>query len=87
METLSVIIVEVKERAEGAPKVNGILSKYGDLISARLGFHTKKHCPEFGLGGLICAILTGDDKKIKECYLELNKLRGVEVSLKIINSV
>lgn len=74
---LAVILIVIGKRAQGVPRVNEVLTEYGDLIRACSSFNVKANYPEFELGGLVHITLIGDEKEIRECHQVLGDLQGV----------
>jgi metal-responsive CopG/Arc/MetJ family transcriptional regulator len=68
--------IAVNHRIKNAAEVQNILTKYGCLISVRLGLHEAGNvCSD---SGLIILQLTGSKEEIGAFTEELNAISGVE---------
>ncbi len=75
MEHLNIMGILVDKRTESAPRVQEILTKYGDSILSRVGIHDpgeKQH-------GLITLNVRDKGERIDALAEELESLEGVEV--------
>lgn len=75
MSSLSIMSILVDKRTKSAPKVQEVLTKYGDSIVSRFGTHDpgeKEH-------GLITLNLMDKGKSIEHLTQELEHLDGVTV--------
>jgi putative iron-only hydrogenase system regulator len=75
MKKLSIMGILVDKRTEAAPKVQEVLTKYGDSILLRVGLHD----PGEEQHGLITLNVRDKSEKIGELTEELESLDGVQV--------
>ncbi len=74
--------VILDKRTDVAPDVQQILTEYGCIITARLGFHQVNNCTE---DGLIILHLRGEDEDISKLENELKDINKVKVKRMKIN--
>lgn len=82
MSNLSIMGILVDKRTKSAPKVQEVLTKYGDSIISRFGTHDpgeKEH-------GLITLNLMDKEKSVENLEHELEHLDGVTVKTVCMNS-
>lgn len=75
MSNLSIMGILVDRRTKSAPKVQEVLTKYGDSILSRTGIHDpgeKEH-------GLITLNLRDEEEQLEALAQELESLDGVTV--------
>lgn len=75
MDNLSIMGIVVDKRTKSAPKVQEVLTKYGDSILSRFGTHDpgeKEH-------GLITLNLRDNEERLEALAQELEHLEGVTV--------
>ena len=75
MDKLSIVAIRVDNRTHVAPKVQGVLTKYGESIISRFGSHDPGE-KDFGL--ITLHVLSSEDA-LNELSEELSALDGVEV--------
>lgn len=76
MVCFKIMGIAVNHRIKNAAEVQNILTKYGCLISVRLGLHEAGNvCSD---SGLIILQLTGGSEEIAAFTEELNAISGVE---------
>lgn len=75
MKTLSIMGILVDKREKSAPKVQEVLTKYGDSILCRVGVHD----PGEEQHGLITLNVRDKSERIQELMGELQNLDGVSV--------
>jgi putative iron-only hydrogenase system regulator len=73
MSSIKVVGIQVDKRTHCAPKVQEVLTKYGDHIIARYGTHD----PAEKEKGLITLNFVGSNDALNEMKVELNSLDGV----------
>lgn len=73
--SLTIMGILVDRRTESAPKVQEILTKFGDSILSRVGIHD----PGEEDHGLITLNIRDREEKIKSLSKELESLNGVSV--------
>ncbi|KXG78055.1 hypothetical protein AN618_06740 [Fervidicola ferrireducens] len=80
----TIMAILQRDRKASAPKVQEVLTKYGDNIKVRLGIHDtdENHSSD---EGLIILQLCGSDEETGRLERELNSLEGVKAK-KIILS-
>lgn len=80
----TIMAIKIQPRNSLAPKVQEILTSFGDLIQTRLGLHGPQ-CGEEGSVGLILLNLLHDkESEIEELSDKLNKLDGVKAKILLI---
>lgn len=72
----TIMAVLIDKRTDAAPTVQEILTKYGCIISSRIGLHQTGECAE---EGLIILHLCGEDEKIDKLQQELTEVYRVKV--------
>ena len=76
---LGFVGIILENRKENAPKVNGILSEYSELISARMGLpYREKNC------SVITLIVNATTDEVGALTGKLGKLAGVSVKSALI---
>lgn len=76
MSCFNIMAVAVNHRVKNATEVQSVLTKYGCIISVRLGLHEAGDvCSD---SGLIILQLTGSPAEIISFTGELNSITGVE---------
>ncbi len=80
MNRLGVMAILVDKRTVAAPKVQEILTRYGDSILLRVGMHD----PGEEQHGLITLNVRDKDEKINRLSGELEELQGVTVKTLIL---
>ncbi len=75
MESLGIMGILVDKRTKSAPKVQEVLTKYGDSILSRVGIHD----PGEEENGLITLNIRDKNERIEELEKKLEELDGVEV--------
>ena len=75
MSDLSIMGILVDKRTESAPKVQEVLTKFGDSILSRVGIHD----PGEEQNGLITLNLRENYERINLLTKELESLKGVKV--------
>lgn len=75
MDNLSIMGIVVDERKQVAPKVQEVLTTYGESIIARFGTHD----PSEANFGLITLHVLTSENKLNELSEELSVLDGVNV--------
>jgi hypothetical protein len=73
-----IMAVIIDQRNNTAPQVQEVLTKYGCLISTRLGLHQVRGCSD---NGLIILHLAGSDTDIQRLEKELEGIDGVRVKM------
>ncbi len=73
--SLTIMGILVDRRTESAPKVQEILTKFGDSILSRVGIHD----PGEENHGLITLNIRDREEKIESLSKELESLKGVNV--------
>ncbi|KNY24881.1 hypothetical protein [Pseudobacteroides cellulosolvens] len=73
--SLTIMGILVDRRTESAPKVQEILTKFGDSILSRVGIHD----PGEEDHGLITLNIRDREEKIESLSKELESLKGVNV--------
>lgn len=73
--SLTIMGILVDRRTESAPKVQEILTKFGDSILSRVGIHD----PGEEDHGLITLNIRDGEEKIESLSKELESLKGVNV--------
>lgn len=80
MEKIAVLGILIENRAENAPEMQEIITKYGNIIFGRMGTPSlNKH------NGIISLHLEADDEKIQQFAGELKKLSGITVNYCYLN--
>lgn len=76
----NVILILVSNRSKSAVSVQKLLTEYGCIIKTRLGIHdgVENVCSECGL---VMIELAGSEKKAKDLYNKLAKIKGVSAKL------
>lgn len=72
----TIMAVLIDKRTDAAPGVQEILTKYGCIISTRIGMHQVNKCEE---EGLVILHLCGSDQDIAELETELKAVHRVKV--------
>jgi putative iron-only hydrogenase system regulator len=75
MKKLGIIGIIVDKRTQAAPKVQEVLTKYGDSILSRVGIHD----PGEEQNGLITLNVRDTCERIEKLEHELGSLEGVQV--------
>lgn len=76
MACYNIMAVAVNHRMKNATEVQSVLTKYGCIISVRLGLHeTGDVCAD---SGLIILQLSGTEEEIADFAKELNLIEGVK---------
>jgi hypothetical protein len=75
MKNLSILGILVDERKSTAPKVQEVLTKHGEIITARFGIHD----PGEVQNGLITLNVLSTDEELEKLSDELSLLDGVQV--------
>jgi hypothetical protein len=75
MKSLGIMGILVDKRTESAPKVQEVLTKFGDSILSRVGIHD----PGEEQNGLITLNIRDRNEKIEELEKQLIGLEGVMV--------
>jgi ribose 5-phosphate isomerase len=76
MACFNIMAVAVNHRTKNATEVQNVLTKFGCLISVRLGLHEAGNvCSD---SGLIILQLAGSQEEIASFAAELNAIPGVE---------
>ena len=75
----NIMVIIVENRDSKAPDVQEILTKFGDIINARLGLHENKLNE-----GKIILDLTDNKEKIEELSKELEGIQGIRVGLMMV---
>lgn len=75
MKSLSIVGILVDKRTQAAPRVQEILTKFGDSILSRVGVHD----PGEEQHGLITLSVRDKQEKIDALARELEALEGVQV--------
>lgn len=75
MKNLSIMGVLVDKRTKSAPRVQEVLTKYGDSILSRVGIHD----PGEEEHGLITLNVRDKAERLMELEQELESLEGVQV--------
>lgn len=81
MNTLSIMGILVDKRTKSAPRVQEILTKYGDSILSRVGIHDLEEQDN----GLITLNIRDKNEKISALSQELESLEGVQVKSVIMS--
>lgn len=76
MMVMGVMGVLLSDRREQAPRVQDVLTEYGDLILCRSGVHDPAKAR-----GLITLMVEAPEKDIDALAVELEDISGVEVSI------
>ncbi len=80
MQNFSIMAVIVDNRSKCAPKVQEILTRYGEGIISRLGIHETEQN-----NGIISLNINKGDEFVRDLTDELMQLEGVQVkTLKVI---
>lgn len=82
MKSLSIMGILVDKRTKAAPRVQEILTAFGDSILSRVGIHD----PGEEQHGLITLNVRDDTKKIETLANELSALDGVDVKIMTMKS-
>ena len=77
MQKMAIMGVRVDKRTQSAPKVQEVLTKYGDSILSRVGIHD----PGEEQHGLITLNVRDEGEKISSLAHDLEVLQGVSVSI------
>jgi len=81
----TIMIVKITERAQISPKVQEILSKFGCIISMRLGLHDAgDRCSS---NGFLVLQLCGDEGEIAKLETELNAIDEVKAKTVVFDDV
>ena len=75
MNSLTIMGIVVDKRTDAAPKVQEILTRYGDSILARFGLHD----PGEEQDGLITLNVRDEQSVIAKLMEELSSIEGVQV--------
>ncbi|MBS3969314.1 MAG: hypothetical protein KGZ94_04260 [Clostridia bacterium] len=75
MKCNCVMAILIDKRTGSAVKVQELLTRYGCIISVRLGLHETKNCAE---EGMIILSLFGEKKEIEKLENQLNMLERVK---------
>lgn len=79
MDTYDIMLIKLDQRMQKAVDLQAVLTKYGCIVSMRLGMHEAgDQCSN---QGLILLQLVGEKKQIKEFERDLNKVEGVTCKL------
>ncbi|SNT03066.1 hypothetical protein SAMN05446037_103436 [Anaerovirgula multivorans] len=76
MDKLSVMSIRVDRRTDSAPKMQEILTKYGDIIIGRFGIHDPGEVDH----GLITLNIRADMERINNIMEELESLDGIQAN-------
>ena len=74
-----IMLIKVGGRSENAPKVQEILTEYGNIIETRLGLHQNDGDESKGL--IILRLEKNEEESIKELYKKLEALHNVVVTV------
>jgi len=74
MKQLGIMGIRVKGRDKHAPEVQEVLTRHGEIITTRTGFHG-----DGGDQGLISLTLQGDVHEFMQLEKDLTGINGVEV--------
>lgn len=72
----SVMAIKVEERAAKAPNLQEVLTKYGCIIKARVGFH-ETDTEKCSMSGIVLLHLYGKKDEFKELYDKIASLDGI----------
>ncbi|MBN2728638.1 MAG: hypothetical protein JXR53_05390 [Bacteroidales bacterium] len=78
MVKYKVLGILIKDRIKEAGKTQGVLSKYGNIISLRLGTHELSEAKNSRVG-MIVLTLTGDHSLWPDLEKDLQEIGGIEV--------
>ncbi|MDO4534438.1 MAG: hypothetical protein Q4B63_01340 [Clostridium perfringens] len=74
-----IMLIKVGGRSENAPKVQEILTEYGNIINTRLGLHQTHDNKSTGL--IVLRLELDEESAIKELYEKLDELHNVTVTV------
>ena len=74
MKRLGVVGIVIENRVENAPKVNGVLTEFGDIIIGRLGVPNKDKGTN-----VIALIVEGTNDEFGALTGKLGSIKGVSV--------
>lgn len=80
MKSLSIMGILVDKRTKSAPKVQEVLTAFGDSILSRVGIHD----PGEEQHGLITLNVRDEEQRIEALANELRELDGVDVKTMIM---
>jgi hypothetical protein len=75
-ETHTIVAVHITDRLTEAADIQGVLTKYGDIIKTRLGLH---EIESGGASGLLLLDVTPPAQRIEQFENDLQQVEGVEV--------
>ena len=75
-DTHTIVAVHITDRLKEAVEIQGVLTKYGDVIKTRLGLH---EVDAGGMSGLLLLDVTPPADRIAQFEADLAKIEGVEV--------
>jgi len=75
-DTHTIVAVHITDRLKEAVEIQGVLTKYGDLIKTRLGLH---EVDAGGMSGLLLLDIAPAADRIAQFEADLKQIEGVEV--------
>jgi hypothetical protein len=69
--------IKVNGRNSKAPHLQEILTKYGCIITTRVGFHETGESGKCSTHGVIILQLTGEEDEINSLYNDIKDLEGI----------
>jgi hypothetical protein len=75
-DTHTIVAVHITDRLKEAVEIQGVLTKYGDIIKTRLGLH---EVDAGGMSGLLLLDVIPPNERIEQFESDLKQIEGVEV--------
>ncbi|MCP4376340.1 MAG: hypothetical protein GY794_09220 [bacterium] len=75
-DTHTIVAVHITDRLTEAADIQGVLTKYGDIIRTRLGLHELE---TGGASGILLLDMTPPADRITQLEDDLQQIEGVEV--------
>jgi hypothetical protein len=75
-DTHTIVAVHITDRLKEAVEIQGVLTKYGDIIKTRLGLH---EVDADGMSGLLLLDVIPPSDRIEQFESDLKQIEGVEV--------
>ena len=72
----TIVAVHITDRLKEAVDIQGVLTKYGDIIKTRLGLH---EVDAGGMSGLLLLDVIPPNDRIEQFESDLKQIEGVEV--------
>jgi hypothetical protein len=85
MKELRIIGLLITDRIKEAGKTQEVLTKHGNIIKSRLGFHevSEDKCSRVGF---ILLQITGNQQDYERLESELSEIRGIEIQRMIFTN-